>query len=1144
MRKRWKISFGILTFILLLSLSLTLLIWTGWAGERLRLFAIGKLEELTHLNFEIDSLKGNLITNLVAKGIRITQPEEAEPLLQLEEITFRYNILDLMLGSKDVKYITITSPSVNLKADWNFRKEESPTNGGVKIPDFSIRSLKVRKGKVVGIPKFGSIDSIDLHLSVSSRENLLDFTIIRCSLTTGDLRVRTIVSQGLFDKGLLKLRRFHLATQGSRIDLKGVLGNQTIHLDGELNLELDDLSKLLSQPFLSGTFHSSFRIRRAKGSGNASGTIIVHRGEVKQWFLGDFEGEFNSDFKKVLVDLDRWSIGNGEAKGTVEWDLKTSAVIANITGTGLDLSQLSVPLRDYSSLINFETSVNFSSTFPELTGRVNIRMDKSRIRGVYADELVARVNIKPKVLEIEDLKLISGTSLTLVSGRIFPSAMDLRVETEGIELSQLSDILNVKTLSGQLFADLLIQGDPKKPFIIGSFWTKELSLPNTEIGYMSGNLSFQYQKGNPTIDLSVAITQGTIFDRKLSNFSLNVNGEGDSFYYSTAFGVETSSVRLTGEIRTSNGQTKVVNQYLDISSNGQSITTDGDLVLVLSPKTELKRTKFSLCDGWVELAGGYSSPDSIQLILSAEKINLEDLAQLAGMRQVLRGYLDINFESTGSFSHPEFDLEAKIDDFSYEYANLDQIELKISYENDKLDLTELTFQGKRGAYSIKGYLPVDLSPKKLTLIDKEMELSLDLHGLEPWMFQSIASYLELKKCELDGNLYIHGTPIEPKISGVIKLQDGEFYSRFLKTFITRLNAELKFQDDQIRIASLSGKTEDGTLKAKGTIKLERLIPETLDLKVDLVKLPVRGIKDVYALIEADLRVHGDLKEPSIDGKIGIDELLITTPFQQKAGPGLERKPLNFQCDLLVDANRSIWIRNRNANIQLDGELNVKVKEGLLILSGELNTVRGWVRYYDREFEIVKGRFKFTDIPEINPELDILAETEVIYTSTDNGIRSSKRDVIRLQITGFMRTPEVTLSSESGELSELDIFSLLTLNMTWSELSSEARMDILREQAAGRVLDLAASQLTQEIRQAVGLDALRVRVKPIGEETGAKLTVGKYISRDLYVSYTSELFSTEKDQFRVEYFVGRRGSVVAERNEKGRYFIGFNYKFRF
>jgi len=1144
LKKRWILLSSLLGFLLLVSLVLTILIWTGWLGERLRTFTIDSLEELTGWDFEIENLRGNLLTGVVAEGVRITRPNEGRLLAKAKQITAKYDVLDLILGSKDVGYVTIEAPFVDLAADWSLRGKPQSQEQQSRIPDFSVKGFEIQTGKVVGIPRVEQIDSMDLQLSISATDNRIEFTLIRCAMNVHGIGVKTIISRGLFENGTLNLRKFQLATEKSTVDLKGTVTGEGVLINGETMLELEEVARLFALPHLSGRLHSLFSVRKTRDSGGAEGTIIMNHGIFDRYSLGDLIGEFSSDLKKLVVDVRGWSIGDGEAAGSFELDLKSSAVSATVSGTDLDLSRVSDQLENLSSTLNFEAMINLASTAPSLRGSAHVTLQKSSVREFLIDDLSTKINFEPEFLEIEDLRLTSRNASATARGKIYESAIDLKVETKGIELSHFSDVLGIENLSGELFADLLIQGDPQKPFLIGTFWAKELLLPHTQFGYLSGNLSFQYSKENPRIGLQILVTEGAVFGRRLSDLNVNVNGEGVLFSYSADFGLEEVSAELAGEVIRSRGETRVVNHHLTFFSNRHSITADGDLVLILAPYIKLEATKFSFCNGWIELSGAYSSPNVLEAALAGKQIDLQHLAEFMGMKHILRGHLDLDLHLMGPFSQPEFNLEAEIDDFAYEYTNLQRVEMEIAYTAHNLNVVLLNLEGDNGTYSIHGYLPVDLSPAKPALIDGEMELVVDVGGLEPWMLHSVGPYVELKECQLDGNLRIHGTPIDPRMSGTLTLKNGQFYSKLLKTFITDLDARLALENKEIWVNPVSGKTEQGTLRAQGTIRLEKLVPETIDMEVDLVKLPVRGIEDVFALIDADIRISGELQEPSIEGKIGIEDLLITTPFQQTSGSRTEQKPLEFRCNLSVDANRSIWIRNQNANIQLDGEITVKVKERVLFLSGELNTVRGWVNYYEREFEIVKGRFKFTDIPEINPELDILAETEVMYTAIDNGLRTSKRDVIRLRISGFMQTPEVSLSSESGELSELDIFSLLTLNMTWAELSSEERMDILREQATGRVLDLAASQVTQQIRQAVGLDALRIKVRPLGEEAGAKLTVGKYVSRDLYVSYVSELFSTAKDQFRVEYFVGKRGSLVGERNEEGRYFIGLNYKLRY
>lgn len=89
------------------------------------------------------------------------------------------------------------------------------------------------------------------------------------------------------------------------------------------------------------------------------------------------------------------------------------------------------------------------------------------------------------------------------------------------------------------------------------------------------------------------------------------------------------------------------------------------------------------------------------------------------------------------------------------------------------------------------------------------------------------------------------------------------------------------------------------------------------------------------------------------------------------------------------------------------------------------------------------------------------------------------------------------------------------------------------------------KVLRQLQKTMAIDAIDVKTELLGEEEKkAELTVGKYISRDLYLSYTQDLFATSKNQFRAEYYLWRGGAIVAERDEEDKYNLGVQLKFRY
>ena len=172
-----------------------------------------------------------------------------------------------------------------------------------------------------------------------------------------------------------------------------------------------------------------------------------------------------------------------------------------------------------------------------------------------------------------------------------------------------------------------------------------------------------------------------------------------------------------------------------------------------------------------------------------------------------------------------------------------------------------------------------------------------------------------------------------------------------------------------------------------------------------------------------------------------------------------------------------------------------------------------------------------DPRRFNPIIDLQAETKV------------KEYQVQLNLSGSMDKLRVQLSSDPP-LEDPDIISLLTLGRTSAGLKGHEAAVTTGEAASfvtGQIQDAVESRM----KKITGLD--RFQIDPYltssGVSTGPRLTVGKSLLSDqLYLTYSSNL-GTSEDQFvRLEYVVNKNLSIVGEKDEQGN--LGADVKVRF
>ncbi|MDQ3013105.1 MAG: translocation/assembly module TamB domain-containing protein, partial [Acidobacteriota bacterium] len=222
-------------------------------------------------------------------------------------------------------------------------------------------------------------------------------------------------------------------------------------------------------------------------------------------------------------------------------------------------------------------------------------------------------------------------------------------------------------------------------------------------------------------------------------------------------------------------------------------------------------------------------------------------------------------------------------------------------------------------------------------------------------------------------------------------------------------------------------------------------------------------------------------------------------------------------NIRVEARDSITIRSKQINA---------VGTALLTLSGQLSDPRitgridsegGLVNFRGQRYEITKGTLDLlagNDTPQIN----LVAEGDV------GGYR------VYVGFVGPLDGIEITLRSEP-DLPRTDVLSLITTGRT--ETGTLTSQDLLRSGfgAAGSLL--SSSLISRPTEQLLGLS--RFQIDPVlrpNSNPAARLTIGQQFSRDLYVSYSTNLGSGQDQTALAEYTFSNRFSALATFTQGG------------
>ncbi|HVB78613.1 MAG TPA: translocation/assembly module TamB domain-containing protein [Candidatus Binataceae bacterium] len=514
-------------------------------------------------------------------------------------------------------------------------------------------------------------------------------------------------------------------------------------------------------------------------------------------------------------------------------------------------------------------------------------------------------------------------------------------------------------------------------------------------------------------------------------------------------------------------------------------------------------------------------------VLDANRIDLADFKSIVPLAQGARGALALEVKVSGTAAAPIVDARLAATRLEVDARRIGNLDLKARYATQSVTIDAALEQDAGHRLTATGTLPAALQWAQggTARIGADINLHVRSAGLRvgplgalaPGMVKAAAGLLAL-----DLTL---GGPIErPRVNGTIALDGGRAEIVPLGVTVSDVVARMRVSPDELRVVSLTARAGDGTLAGNGAIALADDAPGEIGAQLNFHNWPAIATRRYQATIDSHLTARGTSAAPSIGGTIDVlhatlrpdldfltasstvapDPTIIVIepgakPPSHHAGiehPAAGEQPSRFNrmaIDVRVDIHRDSWIRHQDAEVELEGDLRIIKKPAAAIrIVGAVRTVRGWIDFQNRRFDLAKGTINFTGGDRIDPSLDIDARYKI--TSY----------VIGVLIGGTANKPALKLTSQP-ELPQADILSLLLFGKTTSALG-QGQQATLRQQATNMAAGYAASSIGQTVVQSLGLQALGLQMSGVSD-AGGTIGFGHYLTQNTYVSVSQQFGGT-------------------------------------
>ncbi|MBU4226980.1 translocation/assembly module TamB domain-containing protein [bacterium] len=679
--------------------------------------------------------------------------------------------------------------------------------------------------------------------------------------------------------------------KNSPFTLKGILTyidefNYNIRVKSD-DFKLSDLEEglkgymSLSQGFQAeGKSNLSFEVSGSEEIFQVQGELSTEQGEIQGYDFSHLRTEFNYDQDSFYFKNMKAEVGGGVVEGTGKIILKDE-------------------LSEYDILFNlaqFDVESNFLKSFHLDYLKKGLLSGKVEIRGIIAQG--QKINLSAEAKVKSEAGILSLKAQGVIAENNY---MNLKVNTAGISLEELGEILNYQEIKGLANFTGELSGLLDDPKIKGTIKIEKGQISGLPFNYLEGKIDYQgnilkleellFQdegltfKGGGSADFSETKDETEI------KVSLQIE-QADLNYLAKYFSIEPL---LSGSAQGD----------IFIQSRGSQFEANGDLqiqkVNIMNYRAESGNLTFSLKDKKVSIKSLVLNSGKSQLYVQGE-VNLEEgllldlRVSFLNQRIVhLMSYFlppDLiskfigkatgSLEIKGNYPSPDLYLSALIEDAQLEGVPLNSIEVKLDKIGSVVRINRLILSQRKGELVAGGWINLDEDNKNLDihLSADNVDLSQlsDLFGIEDEI-KGLVNF----KAEVTGDIDL------PNISFSTKVEKGKF-----QDFIfDNLTFEALYNQDILEVVQFVLDKEGHQIKGKGKIPYgfsfmgkEKVTPSLTDIPIDFVltlentdlsfisMFFKEDIKQIQGLTNTELKLSGTLNQPILNGNIALNGGLI------------------------------------------------------------------------------------------------------------------------------------------------------------------------------------------------------------------------------------------------------------------------------
>ncbi len=385
--------------------------------------------------------------------------------------------------------------------------------------------------------------------------------------------------------------------------------------------------------------------------------------------------------------------------------------------------------------------------------------------------------------------------------------------------------------------------------------------------------------------------------------------------------------------------------------------------------------------------------------------------------------------------------------------------------------------------------------------------------------------------ELRLNVNSRGVLSAKNLTGEIDVVDANVASLAVPVGLQHANGKLTLTADRLNVDQFQGTMGGGMVTAQGGVAFKPRLQFNLGASAQGVRLLYpQGMRES---LNASLRLTGAFNRATLGGTVNVSDLSFTPGFDlndfigQFSGgavaPPQRGFTQNVSLNVAVHSTNNVNLVSRTLSVGGTANLQVRGTAAQPVILGRINLSGGDIIANGNRFVLTGGTVQFVNPSETQPVVNLTLSTSIQQYN------------IHLRLNGPVEQLRTEYSSDPA-LPTADVINLLAFGST-SEASAQNQSQLsMNQQAESLVASQVSSQVTSRVSKAAGISQLSISPVLAGGgaqgPAGANITIQQRVTGNLFVTFSTNVSSTQGQTIQGQYKVSPRVSLSATRDPNG------------